>query len=182
MNLDEKTRYKVLFKVAREDLDAYEKKAIYFGKPLLVALFDYNYGRITKANRMKYLKLPESYQYPIDLNVDLESYILRNPTLNDQNIDLILKYIMSSSSNFECGGNSRTRLITRSGALVYLMELSQNRRINVKKLRVSRYKNNLYMISVDTVEPLKEINSVNTHHLQMENNFFAGMYVHMYVR
>lgn len=160
----------------QEKLKKYEEKGVYFTKPRLVTFLDYNYGKITHAKRINYYKKPTDEQYPLDLNVDLLSYRRREPEMYSKHIDLSLKYCMSSSTKNpnDMENVEKTKVITRRGTLVAIMEYYYSR-FNVDLIvRVSRYNGNLYMVKEEYDGSKEELKSAHTHHRRLDQLLFSG--------
>ncbi|XP_046806390.1 decapping nuclease DXO homolog [Lucilia cuprina] len=156
-------------KITPQTLKQYEKMNVYFTIPRLVAYYEYNHGNITPAKRIMYYRNPTARQYPIDLNADFETYVFRESCLRSKYIELSLKYEMKC--NGECRDVEKTKVITRRGTLVHIMEACYYKQHDMLSIRVSRYNGNIYMVRNESLSELKH--STNTHHGQLEKLLFS---------
>ncbi|XP_065361433.1 uncharacterized protein LOC135955066 [Calliphora vicina] len=164
-----------LYKLTPQSLSKYKEKSVFLSKPKLVDLYDYNYEKVTKAKRIKYLKTPKSDVYPIDLNDGFEKYIIRNSSMYSRYIELSLKYDMTSAAERDGDENiEKTKVITRRGTLAHIMESYYNKRhYDDLNIRVSRYNGNIYMVMEEEDESLCELKAVQTHHARLEKLLFT---------
>ncbi|XP_037816076.1 decapping nuclease DXO homolog [Lucilia sericata] len=162
---------KFSYKITPQTLKQYEKMNVYFTIPRLVAYYEYNHGKITPAKRIMYYRNPTPRQYPIDLNAGFETYIRRKSSIRSQYIELLLKYEMKC--NGECRDVEKTKVITRRGTLVHIMESYYNKQYDKLSIRVSRYNGNIYMVREELDDSLSELKPCNTHHIQLEKFLFT---------
>ncbi|XP_065354416.1 decapping nuclease DXO homolog [Calliphora vicina] len=164
-----------LYEITPQSLSKYKEKRVLFSQPNLVGLYDYNYGKNTKAKRINYLKIPKLNVYPIDLNEGFAKYISRNSSMYSRYIDVSLKYDMTSAAERDGVVNiEKTKVITRRGTLVNIMQsYYYKRQYDELKIRVSRYNGNLYMVMEEEDGSLFELKAVETHHGRLEKLLFT---------
>ncbi|XP_037808824.1 decapping nuclease DXO homolog [Lucilia sericata] len=163
-----------LYKITPETLKKFEENCVYFKKPELVAYYDYLDGFIVKASSIKYLKHPDTLSYPMDLNKGFHEYTMPKTVSLSRQIKPSLIYYDSLSDDLDDTKNMRkTKVITRRGTLVRLMETHYNNVITDLTIRVTRYNGNLYMILDQKELSDSELNPVHTHHKHLERFIFS---------
>ncbi|KAM7363326.1 uncharacterized protein ACRADG_000271 isoform 5-T8 [Cochliomyia hominivorax] len=167
---------KPIFCINSRSLHKYNRKGVYFGKPLLVALYDYNHGKVSDAKRMKYFQNIESNRYPLDLNLDdVDQYIPGEECMGYRNFALTLKYMMKTGAVISDVKNiDKTKVITSRQTLVGIMASAYYNVFSYFKINVSRYNCNLYMLLVSEGESLYEVTPIHTHYRRLDKLLFSG--------
>lgn len=166
-------RTKVIYFPNQEKLKKYEENGVYFTKPRLVAFYDYNNGKISKAQRINYYKNLTDKQYPLDLNVDLSSFIPRDSQMYSININMPLKYYMSAFGQI-IEDIEKTKVITRLGALRSIMESYYNPMEDNLIVYASRYNGNLYLIQEKYEDSMEKLKPSHTHDTRLKQLLFSG--------
>lgn len=176
----QRTPSNILFQITPTLINLYHKRSVFFTKPSLLTIYERNYCKVSPANKMRYLKIPDLTQYPFDLNDGYETYRPRQSEVFSNTIEVTLKYIMSTMAE---GGNDanvdnveRTTIYTRRGTLASIMKSNYVKKYNDWTIRTTRYNGNIYMLQIND-EPfrsLTEIRKQETHHARLDKLLFAG--------
>lgn len=170
----------ILFKITPTILNLYDQSSVFLTKPYLLAIYDNNYGEISLANKIRYFKIPELSQYPLDLNSGYETFRPRQSYVFSNTMEITLKYIMSTAaeggdgSDDNVDGVERTTIYTRRGTLATIMQ--SNFVKHCWSVRVSRYMGNLYMVVINnrTYRSSEQVIKRETHHERLDKLLFAG--------
>ncbi|XP_037816082.1 uncharacterized protein LOC119606587 [Lucilia sericata] len=166
---------KFLFKVTAKEIHKYKNDFVHFSNTRIVAYYERLFKNIKPATRIRYFIEPPRGSYKIDLNDGYKEYVMTS--LYSKGVDLCLKYVMSSPEEPEI--KNKTKVFTRSGTLVHIMESIRSKKDRELLIRVTRYRGNIYMITGDSqkseeMEGDKVVESpTETHHNQIKRYFLA---------
>ncbi|XP_065361455.1 uncharacterized protein LOC135955084 [Calliphora vicina] len=162
---------KFLYKASYND---YKNKSVHFSNTRIAAYFERQWETITTGARIRYFIKPRNELYPIDLNAGYQEYLMTS--LYSKHVDLCLKYAMSAE---DCKIKNRTKVYTRCGTLVNIMESISSKKSKELSICVTRYNGNIYMTTENSNEGEKtqgdlEVQSpIETHHNQLKRYLFS---------
>lgn len=151
-------------------------KEQYFTKPQLVSLMKEDYGKCTPAPSIRYLHLPNSSAYPLDLCEGYNAHKFRKSFMYKKYLDLVLDWAMSPKGRqYVEESVDRTLIYIRRGSLAKMMlsPLMLGYPVNNWILFVSRYNKNLYMCLDENDESTAEKTPAMYHHNRLDQLLFS---------
>uniref|UniRef100_A0A1A9UTC6 Decapping nuclease n=1 Tax=Glossina austeni TaxID=7395 RepID=A0A1A9UTC6_GLOAU len=151
-------------------------KEQYFKKPQLVSFMKADYGKCTKAPSMRYLHLPNSSAYPLDLCEGYDVHKFRKSFMYKRYLELVLDWAMSPKGRqYVEESVDKTLIYIRRGSLAKMMlsPLMLGHSMNNWILFVSRYNKNLYMCLDKEDESTVEKTPPMYHHTRLNQLLFS---------